>query len=216
LPDEKTLKQRLRNGESLQVAGASLEMTKAQLTEMLSKGAYDLVAVDAQHSAFSEPQLAAFCGWAAELEVPVQLRIKNTRQAYLVGNLLDLGPLAIVVPQVDDVATAQEAVNAFYYPQLGKRSWGPHRGWGYQASRERREYAQWWNENGLLILQLESVDAVINARKIAIPGVDMFVFGPNDLLFSLESYPDPPFKTVDECIRHVVKQMEGTPVSVPH
>lgn len=209
-----SLKQRLHKGEAIKVAGASLNVSKSQLQDLLSKDSYDLVAVDGQHSAFNEEKLVTFCAMAAELGVPVQLRIKHTRQAYLIGNYLDLGPLAVVVPQIEDEATVLEAIDAFYYPPLGKRSWGPSSGYGFKPGRERKEYAEWWNHNGILILQLESVNAVINARKLAKPGVDMFVFGPNDLSFSLESYPDPLFKTVDDCIRHVVKQMEGSQVKV--
>ena len=46
------------------------------------------------------------------------------------------------------------------------------------------------------------------------PGVDMLMFGANDLGFSLETYPNPPFSTVEECFQHVVEQMEGTQVKV--
>ena len=56
--------------------------------------------------------------------MPVQFRIKNTRHAYLIGNVLDLGPMAIEVPLVEDEAVVQEALDAFYYPQVGHRSWG--------------------------------------------------------------------------------------------
>ena len=148
--------------------------------------------------------------------MPVQLRIKhqNTRNAYLIGNILDLGPLAIVVPQVETEATVDEAIDAFYYPPIGKRSWGPSSGYGFNPDLDRLEYAEWWNNNGILSLQLESVDAIINARKLSKPGVDMLMFGANDLGFSLETYPSPPFKTVEECFQHVVEQMEGTQVKV--
>jgi 2-keto-3-deoxy-L-rhamnonate aldolase RhmA len=214
MADTLTLKQRIHNSEIIKIAGASVNTTKAQLEEVLSKDSYDLVGVDAQHSAFNEEKLATFCATAADLGVPVQLRIKNTRQAYLIGNMVDLGPLAIVVPQVETEETVDEAINAFYYPQVGKRSWGPSGGYGIKQGFDRLEYAEWWNNHGILILQLESVDAVVNARKLAKPGVDMFVFGANDLNFSLESYTNPPFGSVEECIQHVVDQMAGTSVKV--
>ena len=46
------------------------------------------------------------------------------------------------------------------------------------------------------------------------PGVDMLMFGANDLQLDIETYVDPPFKTVEDCIQHVVDQMEGTGVRV--
>ena len=53
-----------------------------------------------------------------------------------------------------------------------------------------------------------------NARLFAKPGVDMFAFGPNDLDFSLETYPNHPFKSVADCIAHVEEQMAATEVVV--
>lgn len=211
---ELSLKQRINNGEPVNVGGAPMDSSKEQLEEIFSKDTYDLVGIDSQHSAFDEKELVRFCGMAEDLGVPAMFRIKHTRHAFLIGNYVDLGPLAIVVPQVEKESTVDEAIDAFYYPQVGKRSWGPSSGFGIKAIPDRLEYAEWWNNNGILCLQIESVNAVINARKLAKPGVDMLVFGANDLSFSLESYADPPFKTVDDCIRHVVEQMEGTGVKV--
>lgn len=211
---ELSLKQRIHNGEPVNVGGAPMDSSKEQLEEILSKDTYDLVGIDSQHSAFDEKELVRFCRIAEDLGVPAMFRIKHTRHAFLIGNYVDLGPLAIVVPQVENESTVDEAIDAFYYPQIGKRSWGPSSGYGVKAYPDRLDYADWWNNNGILCLQIESVNAVINARKLAKPGVDMLVFGANDLSFSLESYADPPFKTVDDCIRHVVEQMEGTGVKV--
>ena len=214
MSDEGSLKQRIHRGEVIKVAGASMSVAKSQLEDILSKDDYDLVGVDSQHSPCNEEKLVAFCALAEELDIPVQFRIKHTRHAYLIGNYLDLGPLAIVVPQVEEEATVLEAIDAFYYPPIGKRSWGGAARYGIKNLSDRLEYAEWWNNNGILILQLESINAITNAKKLAKPGVDMFVFGAMDLSFSLESYPEHPFGTVDECIRHVQKQMEGTQVKV--
>ena len=102
-----------------------MDASKSQLEEILSKDQYDMVCIDSQHSAFDENALVRFCAMAEDLGVPVQFRIKHTRHAYLIGNYVDLGPLAIVVPQVEHESTVDEAIDAFYYPQVGKRSWGP-------------------------------------------------------------------------------------------
>ncbi|MBM3235302.1 hypothetical protein FJZ31_03275 [Candidatus Poribacteria bacterium] len=214
MPNKASLKQRIHRGEVIKVASAAINSAKNQLEDLLSQDDYDLVGVDSQHSAVNEEKLVAFCAMAEEIGIPVQLRIKHTRHAYLIGNYLDLGPLAIVVPQVEDEATVLEARDAFYYPPIGKRSWGGAARYGIKERSDRLEYAQWWNNNGILILQLESVNAITNAKKLAQPGVDMLVFGAMDLSFSLESYPDYPLKTVEDCIRHVQKQMEGTQVKV--
>jgi len=214
MPDKESLKQRIHKGEVIKIASASMGVSKSQLEDILSKDDYDLVGVDSQHSPLNEEKLVEFCGIAEELGMPVQCRIKHTRHAYLIGNYLDLGPFAIVVPQVEEESTVLEALDAFYYPPIGKRSWGGAARYGIKERSDRLEYAEWWNNNGILILQLESVNAVTNAKKLAKPGIDMLVFGAMDLSFSLESYPEHPFGTVEDCIRHVMKQMEGTQVKV--
>ena len=114
---------------------------------VLSRDDYDLIGVDHQHAAANEDKLVEYCKMADEFGIGVQLRIKHTRNAYLIGNLLDLGPLAIVVPQVETVETVDEAIDAFYYLPIGKRSWGPINGYGikprYGSPRIRRMVEQY-------------------------------------------------------------------------
>ena len=169
-----------------------------------------MIGVDSQHAPFNEEKLVEFCGIAKELEMPVQFRIKDSRHTYLLGNLLDLGPTAIVVPQLETEATVDEAIRNFYYPPVGKRSWPPPNGWGWSGALTA-EYIEWWNENGILSFQIESVEAVLNARNL---GISMIHWGRNDLHFSMAMYPEPPFASFEECVAHVKKQMEGTGVKV--
>jgi 2-keto-3-deoxy-L-rhamnonate aldolase RhmA len=146
--------------------------------------------------------------------IPVQFRIKHPRHAYLIGNILDLGPLSIEVPLVETAAVVDEALAVFYYPQVGKRSWGGSARYGIKGRDNRREYAAWWNSHGILCLQIETLTAVTHARQLAKPGVDCLTWGPSDLSFDLEAHPTHPFQTVDDCLRHVLKQLEGTDVHV--
>ena len=37
---------------------------------------------------------------------------------------------------------------------------------------------------------------------------------PSDLSFDLEAHPEHPFKSVDDCLRHVLQQLEGTDIRV--
>jgi 4-hydroxy-2-oxoheptanedioate aldolase len=214
MTDDRTLKQRIHDGDPLNIAWAALSMEEDELKVRLQDDDYDMVFVDAQHAPFAEDDLVSFCATANGVGVPALLRIRHTHLAFLAGNYADLGPLGILIPQVETEATAVEAVRWFYYPPLGTRSWGPIYGYGRSLVKDRAAYAAWWNEHGILALQLESVDAVKNARHFAKPGVDLMLFGGNDLSFSLESRPDSDFDSVDACCRHVVDQVEGTDIRV--
>lgn len=209
------LKQRIKNGETVVALRVSVDIERAQLEDALGKGTYDLLYVDGQHSAFSDDQLVAFCARAEELGLPVQFRIPHTRNTYLIGRYLDLGLAALLVPEVVEETTVDEAVAYCYYPQVGQRSWGGSARHGlkkWTAPVDRLEYAEWWNNYAVLAIQLESIEAISNVRKLVRPGVDYVAFGPNDLCFSLEGHPQYPLQTVDECMRNVAEQLRDTGV----
>lgn len=213
MPTTSTLKQRIRDGEVVVALRVLLTIERSQLEDALAKGSYDFLYIDGQHTPFSEDQLIAFCALAEALKLPVQFRIPHTRHTYLIGRYLDLGPTSIMVPEVETVATAEEAIAYAYYPPVGQRSWGgAARRQAPDGQTARRAYADWWNDYVVLILQLESIAAISNARRLAQPGVDALAFGPNDLEFSLEMHPTYPLRTVDECMRNVAAQVQGTGV----
>ena len=207
-----SVKQRINAGEIISIAGVSMNATREELEHAANQ--YDMFSIDGQHSPFSEEELVAFCAKAEALDMPVQFRIEHTRHTYLIGRYLDLGPTAILVPEVREEATVDEAIKYFYYPQKGKRSWGGTARRGINKRPDRLEYAAWWNDYGVLCIQLESVDAVINCRQLAKPAVDLVNFGPNDLAFDIECYHKPPVQTLDECVQHVVKELNGSGVRV--
>lgn len=210
---EINLKKRIHDGEYVYGASVSMTIDRNSLAERVEKGGYDFVAVDSQHSPYSEDRLVAFCNMADELDIPVNFRIKHTRNAYLIGNYLDLGPSGIEVPQVELEETVDEAVASFYYPQQGVRSWGGAARKN-SANMERLEYADWWNNNGMLWMQIESIEAVTHARRLAKTGVDCLSFGPTDLTFSMEGHPNHALQTVDACVQSVVRELEGSSTTV--
>jgi len=210
----KGLKQRIRDGEVVNGLGVEMDIERSELEGYLEQREYHYLNVDCQHVAFSEDRLVSFCEMAQDLGIDVRLRIKHTQHAYLVGNYLDLGPSGIMVPEVETEAIVDEVIRRFYYPQKGKRSWGGTGRVGLKERPDRLEYAEWWNETGTLTLQVESVDAVVNARQLAKPGVDVLAFGVNDLMFSIEGHPHFPIRTYAGCVKHVLEQLEWTGVRV--
>ena len=212
-----TLKQRIHKGEIVVGVVVPVGTNRSRLEEILSKDSYDWISVDSQHSPLNEERLAEFCEMAADLGMRVQLRIKHTRHTYLIGNYLDLGPSGVEVPQVEEESTVDEALDYFYFPQVGKRSWGGVRARiGYEGSDNRVAYAEWWTNYGMLWMQIESIEAITKVRKLAKPGVDCLSWGPEDLSFSRESHPDHPLKTDDDCVRYVLKQLEGSDVKLAY
>ena len=205
-----SLKERIVRGDIIVGVSVPITATKSQMEDILSKDDYAFIHADSQHSPYSEERLVQYCETAKEVGIPVQFRIKHPRHAYLVGNVLDLGPLGIEVPLVEDEATVDEAINWFYYPQVAKRSWGGAARFGVEERGDRLEYAEWWNENGILCIQMETLRAVTNARHLAKPGITCLTWGPADLSYDIEAHPHHPLQSVDDCLKHVIQQFEGT------
>ncbi len=209
-----SLKQRIRDGEPINIASASLRSSEHELAERLGKEPADLVFVDIQHAPASDAEIVEFCRRTNALGVPALLRILHPRLACLAGRYADFGALGVLVPMVETVEVVTDAVEAFYYPPVGKRSFGPVHALGFSDLPDRRAYADWWNETGILAIQIETLEGVASARRLALPGVDLILFGINDLSYSLEAHPSSPLRTPQECWRRVREEANGTGVRV--
>ena len=209
MSNDTTLKEKIRRGDTVIGVGASPTVTKGELEDILGKDDYGFVTSDSQHSPFAEHHLVEFCALAADVGIPVHFRIKHTRHAYLVGNMADLGPLLIEIPLVEEESVVDEALHWFYFPPKGRRSWIGGSSYDFNRSWERTDYAKHWNENGILCMQIESLKAMESSGKLAKPGIDLLTWGPADLSFDREMNPDHRLKTDDDCVREVVKQLQG-------
>ena len=206
----KSLRQRMQDGEVLTAMRGSLSTSKAELAAMWATGRYDYIWIDSQHTPFSDQLLVDYCQAAGELGIDVQLRIPHTRQAHMVGRFLDFGLTAVLVPEVEEPETVDDAIAYAYYGPIGRRSWGGPTRKGFSQGVDRHEYSAWWNDTVVLGIQVESVEAVTNIHKLAKPGVSVVTFGPNDLSFSLEAHPGFPLQDVDACMRNVAAQLKDT------
>ena len=137
MPDAKTLKQRMHAGEEITSIRLSNSSTKIQVQDAIRKESPDLIYIDAQHGAISEWDIVRTCSAAEEHSIPVQMRIRHLKEAYLIGHYLDLGLCGIKVPEACSTSTSIAAVNAFYFPPFGQRSWGGWVGYGVQSRRDR-------------------------------------------------------------------------------
>jgi len=211
----KNLRHRIQSGDIMVALRGSLTTSKQELEQIWSTGEYDYIWIDSQHTLYSEEQMVRYCAGAEELGIDVQLRIPHTRHAYLVGRFLDLGFSAVLVPEVMEPEIIDDAIAYAYYGPIGRRSWGGGGRRGLQGEAkgmDRHAYAAWWNDYVVLAIQVESVEAVTNIRKLAKLGVNVVTFGPNDLSFSLEDHPEYPLRTVDDCMRNVAEQLQDTDI----
>ena len=209
-----TLKQRIHAGEALHIGVLGIGMTPEEMAEARRGQDWDVAFVDLQHAPYTEPDMLACCRVGDEMDLPILFRVEHPRATWKIGRALDFGATCVLVPLCEDPDLVAEAVRSFYYPPLGERSFGPGRALGWRSDYTPREYADWWNERGVLAIQIESVQAVLRIRELVQPGVDLVLFGANDLGFSIEATPDCPFADVAACQRHVVEQTRDLDVRV--
>lgn len=209
----KTLKERCLAGEKV-IPSKKLSMasTREQVHETIANTGCEMLYIDCQHGPYTEWDILRICKAAEEKGVPVLLRIKHTRHAYRLGNYCDLGVFAIKVPEVETEEIVDEAINSFYYPPIGRRSWGGWKQYGIEERKDHQEYAEWWNENGILGFKVESLKAVLNIRTLVKPGITFIDFGPTDLMFDIRSHDHPYLKSVSDCREFILKELEGVNV----
>jgi 2-keto-3-deoxy-L-rhamnonate aldolase RhmA len=109
------------------------------------------------------------------------IRVPSQEQNWI-GRALDTSCSGIIVPQVENAAQAEQVVRYTKFPPLGNRSCGGRRaidmlGRGYVSSA---------NDETILMVQLESPEAINNAEEIAsVEGIDCLLIGPNDVKLRL-------------------------------
>ena len=103
----------------------------------------------------------------------------------LIKTYLDLAPAAIIVPMVNSAEEAAAAVEACRYPLRGRRGCGVCRAVQY-GECNFFDYLKDAEDNPLVIVQIEHIDAVKNLDKIlTVPGIGSICIGPCDLSGSM-------------------------------
>lgn len=154
------------------------------VAEILAEAGFDWVVLDVEHGVMDWPrvlpqvQAVQGQGAAAICRIPV-----NSPEHFKWA--LDLGAEGVMVPWIRTAADAEAAVAAAKYPPLGIRGVGVCRAHGYGA--RFAPYVESANDETLVILQIEHIDAVDNIEAIcAVPGVDVVFVGPYDLSGSMD------------------------------
>lgn len=160
--------------------GGTVRATDPRTYCAMASAGYDFTWVEMQHEAISWEQVARLWRTCPGPSAPgVRVAYADERE---IQHATDMGAAVIVVPTVDTVEEAQEAVNWTYFPPLGRRSSGGGQGAGEIWNNVPGGYRQTWNDNVVLILMIETLEGVENARAIAkIPGVTGLFAASGDL-----------------------------------
>lgn len=138
---------------------------------------WDWIWIDGQHGEMGYQDILAQVRACNLVRRPAFVRVPG-HDFGAIGLALDTGADGVIVPLVNDTDAAKRVVQAAKFPPLGGRSYGGRR----SIDLRGRDYSGTANSDTLLVVQIESPEAIKNAERIAgIPGVDALFLGPDDV-----------------------------------
>jgi 2-keto-3-deoxy-L-rhamnonate aldolase RhmA len=177
-------RERLNNGELCLGIGLRQARTVDIAAAMATCG-FDWLFIDLEHGTMPLDTAMQISVAALTAGISPVVRVPS-RQYSLATRVLDGGALGIVMPHVDDAEEARAIVGHLKYPPLGHRSMGgglPY--YGFRAV-PAGEAAATMNKETLLVVMLETPQAIANADSIAaVEGVDVLLVGTNDLMMEM-------------------------------
>lgn len=175
------MKRRLNKKEL--TIGSWITIGHPTVAEIMAKSGFDWLVVDMEHSALSMSQCQELIRVIDLCRVVPFVRVA-ANDALLIKQAMDAGAHGVIVPMVNTSEDARKAVSAVKYPPVGTRGVGLARAQGYGTTF--REYQEWVEKESMVIVQIETKEAVKNLEDIlSVKGVDAFMVGPYDLSGSL-------------------------------
>mmetsp|Transcript_18233 Transcript_18233/g.29667 ORF Transcript_18233/g.29667 Transcript_18233/m.29667 type:complete len:247 (-) Transcript_18233:1994-2734(-) len=145
---------------------------------VVSLGCLDWIAIDNEHSAFTDVEVMNLTQVANGYNVDVIVRLEN-RDPYRMRKFLDMGVAGIMLPNVQSVEEIQHLREHMFYPPRGKRGFGFARDnkWGKHTTIQKDPY---------VIAQIESPSGVEASKALAKQDwISSLFVGPYDLSASL-------------------------------
>ena len=172
--------EQLRSGQLAIGVGLRQARTVDTAKAMLTAG-FDWLFIDMEHNSMDIDTAVQISVAAQDAGITPIVRVPGYEH-YHATRALDGGAQGVVVPHVDTAATAEQIASNCRYPPIGHRSITgalPQVGFEIHPLKDVTEAI---NRETLVVVMLESPEAIDNADKIAeVPGIDALLIGTNDL-----------------------------------
>jgi 2-keto-3-deoxy-L-rhamnonate aldolase RhmA len=176
-PMKNQLKQLLAAGKP--AIGSWISFSDPYAVELMADVGFDWLLIDLEHIPVGKETLRTIlmaCKGSASAPV-VRVAVNSLDS---IQTALDLGAQGVMTPMINCAEDAKQAVAYSRYPPLGRRGYGPIRASRYFQDAE--QYRREANDETVVFVQIETPEAVQNAREILeTPGIDGAFIGNGDL-----------------------------------
>ncbi|MBI2872889.1 MAG: hypothetical protein HYY00_06875 [Chloroflexi bacterium] len=195
------VKEKLKNGGI--VIGTFCPIPSPLVVEVLGLSGLDFVIVDSEHGPIGPETAEAMYRAAESVGITPVTRIGENSQQ-VIQKFLDAGSLGVQTPLVNTREEARRVVDAVKYPPMGKRGLAGTRASWYGLSGPLGEYVEMANRETLVVVQVETLEAVKNIDEIlSVEGTDVVFMGPTDLSSVLGMAG----QTRDPKVRELIEQL---------
>lgn len=179
-----SLKNKLKNNQL--TIGSWIMIGNPIGVEVMALSGFEWLVIDIEHTSIGLDTVQALIATIQASGIKALVRVSKNEEV-VIKRVLDMGADGIIVPMVCSKEDAIQAVNYAKYPPIGKRGVGLYRASKYGTNFEA--YKKWVDEELVIIVQIEHIDAVDNIDEILqVEGIDATMIGPYDLSGSM-GYP---------------------------
>ena len=177
---ERTFKTRMQAGERL-LGTMVTTFTGVDLPKILARCGFDFIVIDSEHGSFTTREIADMISAARAVGLPAMVRIPELRREHVL-KVMEMGAAGLLLPNTESADQARQLVDWAKYAPAGRRGVSLSRPHTDFARVNGREYMDWANQEGVVMVQVESRQGVEHIAEIlAVEGVDMALIGPNDM-----------------------------------
>lgn len=157
------------------------QMRSVEIGMIARASGFDFLFIDREHGPMGMETAAEICVAALGQGVTPIVRVAGPEPHHFIA-LLDSGAQGLCVPHVDTADAARAIVASAKYPPVGHRSISRTSPLSGYESLPIAQFTQEGNAETLVIVMLESPEAIANADAIAAePEVDVLLIGTSDL-----------------------------------
>lgn len=200
-------KEKILAGET--AYGVFVNVSNPSIVEIIGHLGFDFALIDAEHGPMGLESCEQMIRAADAVNITPLVRIAMNIQQNIL-RFLDMGALGVQLPLLNTKADVENVVRSVKYRPEGRRGLAGVRANNWGLSGPLGEYVQEANRETLVIVQIETMEAVENLKEIlTVPNIDVVFIGPNDLSQAMGYPGQMKHPEVQELIDRLVKEIHA-------